>query len=100
MVSERAAMDKVKVSRAVGTLVARGLLKQTQDPEDGRARVLRLTRKGLSTYQNLIPAARELEEELSTGLNRTEWAQLRKSLERLVAHVEKLEGPEAELDAE
>src|ERR1700739_345732 len=35
---EWTAMDKVKVSRAAASLVARGLLKQTQDPRDGRGR--------------------------------------------------------------
>src|ERR1700719_923516 len=38
-VGEWTAMDKVKVSRAAANLVARGLLRQTQDPEDGRGRV-------------------------------------------------------------
>ncbi len=35
-VGEWTAMDKVKVSRAAANLVARGMLRQTQDPEDGR----------------------------------------------------------------
>src|SRR6185312_2254225 len=68
MVSEWAAMDKVKVSRAAATLVARGLLKQTQDPSDGRARLLRLTRKGASAYQGVTPLALEIESQLSEGL--------------------------------
>ena len=46
-VGEATAMDKVKVSRAAASLVARGLLRQTQDPHDGRGRLLRLTRKGV-----------------------------------------------------
>ena len=62
MVSEWAAMDKVKVSRAAATLVARGLLKQTQDPSDGRARLLRLTRKGTGVHQAAVPLARALEQ--------------------------------------
>ena len=37
-VSDRSVMDKVKVSRAAAGLVRRGLLKQMQDPTDGRAR--------------------------------------------------------------
>src|SRR5271157_3647896 len=45
-VGEWTAMDKVKVSRAAASLAARGLLKQTPDPHDGRGRLLRLTRKG------------------------------------------------------
>src|SRR5580704_8149799 len=49
-VAEWAAMDKVKVSRAAAGLVARGLLRQTQDPRDGRARLLRLTRRGAAVH--------------------------------------------------
>ena len=37
-VGEWTTMDKVKVSRAAANLVARGLLRQAPDPEDGRGR--------------------------------------------------------------
>ena len=66
-VSEWATMDKVKVSRAAATLVARGLLKQSQDPTDGRARLLRLTRKGTNVHQEIIPLARNSRPRLPRG---------------------------------
>ena len=92
-------MDKVKVSRAAATLVARGLLKQTQDPADGRARLLRLTRKGVSIHQGAIPLAKELESQLANGLSRSEWSALQKSLVRLTAHVNELgAGEEPDVD--
>jgi len=91
-VGEMTAMDKVKVSRAAASLVARGLVKQTQDPTDGRARVLRLTRKGVGVHQNLVPLARELETQVAAGLSRTEWATLHKTLNRVIQHVEALNG--------
>jgi DNA-binding MarR family transcriptional regulator len=94
MVSEWAAMDKVKVSRAAATLVARGLLKQTQDPADGRARLLRLTRKGTAMHQGAIPLALQLETQLAEGLTRAEWAALHKALVRLTAHVDGIGGRE------
>src|ERR1019366_6496002 len=37
-VGEWTAMDKVKVSRAAASLVARGLARQSANPNDGRAR--------------------------------------------------------------
>ena len=55
-VGEWTAMDKVKVSRAAASLVERGLLKQTQDPKDGRGRLLRLTRKGGTVHKWRRPA--------------------------------------------
>jgi DNA-binding MarR family transcriptional regulator len=93
-VGERTAMDKVKVSRAAASLVARGLLKQAPDPSDGRGRLLSLTRKGVATHRGVVPLARELEVQLASGLGRTEWHALLKALSRLTAHVESLEGPD------
>src|SRR3954453_20727370 len=42
---ELTALDKVRVSRSAASLVNRGLMRQSQDPHDGRGRLLRLTRK-------------------------------------------------------
>ena len=93
-VGEWTAMDKVKVSRAAASLAARGLLKQSQDPEDGRGRLLRLTPKGTRVHQGVVPLACELEGQLAAGLNRSEWAGLLKALDKLNAHVQSVEGPE------
>jgi DNA-binding MarR family transcriptional regulator len=83
---ERTSMDKVKVSRAAASLVARGLLKQTQDPDDGRGRLLRLTRKGTTIYTGVAPTAQAIEEALAPGLTKAEWSALRKSLGKLSEH--------------
>jgi DNA-binding MarR family transcriptional regulator len=91
-VGEWTAMDKVKVSRAAASLVARGLLKQTQDPRDGRGRLLRLTRKGAAVHQGVVPLACELEEQLAGGMSRTEWSGLLKALGKLSAHIRGFEG--------
>ena len=85
VVGERTAMDKVKVSRATASLVSRGMLNQSQDPNDGRGRLLRLTRKGNSVYEGLVPLARELESQLADAMSRTEWAGLLKALDKLGA---------------
>jgi DNA-binding MarR family transcriptional regulator len=99
-VSEWTGMDKVKVSRAAATLVARGLLRQTQDPADGRARVLRMTRKGQRVFEAVVPLAQRLEDELTQGLSRTEWASFQKTLAKLHAHVERIAGSETEPEPE
>ncbi len=99
-VSDWTGMDKVKVSRAAATLAARGLLRQSQDPSDGRARVLRMTRKGERVHAGVVPLARRLEDELKGALGRGEWATLQKALTRLHAHLESDAGPDGgpELD--
>ena len=95
-VGEWTAMDKVKVSRAAASLAARGLVKQTHDPDDGRGRLLRLTRKGLAVRQGLVPVAHELEEQLAEGLSRTEWGGLLKALDKLTAHIKDVDEVEHE----
>jgi DNA-binding MarR family transcriptional regulator len=90
-VGEATAMDKVKVSRAAASLVARGLLKQSQDPTDGRGRLLRLTRKGTALHGHILPQARALEATLADGLSRAEWATLNKALAKLDAHCQTME---------
>ncbi len=93
-VGQYTAMDKVKVSRAAATLVARGLLKQSPDPKDGRGRLLRLTRKGSTTHNGVVPLAREIEATLAAGLTRAEWTALNKALIKLNEHVMAIEGPD------
>lgn len=90
-VGEWTAMDKVKVSRASASLVARGLVRQNQDPKDGRGRLLRLTRKGATVHAGVVPLARELEATLAEGLTRTEWAALNKTLVKLNVHVQTID---------
>ena len=91
-VGESTAMDKVKVSRAAASLVARGLVRQTQDPQDGRGRLLRLTRRGVAVYEGMVPLACELEGQLAEGMTRSEWGVLLKALDKLSLHVKDARG--------
>ncbi len=93
-VGEWSAMDKVKVSRAAAALVVKGLLRQTQDPNDGRGRLLRMTRKGVTVHSGIVPLARSIEATLAEGLTKTEWAALNKALVKLSEHVLAIEGPD------
>ena len=69
VIGQRAAMDKVKVSRATQSLVTKGLLRQSQDPSDGRGRLLRMTRKGTATHAGMVPLAMSLEERCFSDLS-------------------------------
>ena len=93
-VGEWSAMDKVKVSRAAAALVAKGLLRQTQDPNDGRGRQLRMTRKGVTVHTGVVPLARGLEATLADGLTKAEWVTLNKALQKLSEHVGVMVGPD------
>ena len=93
-VGEWSAMDKVKVSRAAAALVAKGLIRQDQDPTDGRGRLLRMTRKGIAWHNGVAPLAHSLEAALAEGLTKAEWTLLNKILVKLNAHVRAIEGPD------
>lgn len=99
-VGEWTAMDKVKVSRAAASLVARGLLKQTHDPQDGRGRLLRLTRRGTSVYEGMVPLACELEGQLAERLSRSEWSVLLKALDKLSVHAKDFDGVDRGVSAD
>ncbi len=86
----RTAMDKVKVSRAAASLMARGLLRQSQDPADGRGRLLRLTRKGTTIFTGVAPTARAIEADLAPGLSKAEWNAMQKALGKLSEYVHRL----------
>lgn len=83
--AEKAAMDKMTVSRAVSRLLDRGLITRTPSPDDRRARLLRLTRAGQAIHDEVAPLARDVEAELLTELNGTETGMLFELLERLEA---------------
>lgn len=83
---ERTAMDKVKVSRAAATLVARGVLRQSPDPNDGRGRLLRLTRKGTTIYSSFSTIAVDIETSLAQSITKAEWNALQKALNKLTDH--------------
>jgi DNA-binding MarR family transcriptional regulator len=87
-VGQQAAMDKVKVSRAAQSLVAKGLLRQSQHPSDGRGRLLRLTRKGSNVHANMVPLAIRLEAMLFEELSRSEMAALNRVLTKITTQIE------------
>lgn len=54
-----AGMDKVKASRAIGTLTLRGMLKVTEDRLDARRRIVTLTARGKRTHELAAAAEQE-----------------------------------------
>jgi DNA-binding MarR family transcriptional regulator len=96
-VGQKTAMDKVKVSRAAQGLVAKGLLRQSQDPRDGRGRLLRLTRKGTTIHAGIVPLAKRVEAALFDELSRADLAGLNRLLLKITTRLETTTktGPEA-----
>ena len=79
-VTARTAMDKVAVSRAVGSLLAAGRLQRTTAPADRRRTHLSLTRAGSRVYARVVPMALQYERNLVAPLSARDLA----TLDRLV----------------
>jgi DNA-binding MarR family transcriptional regulator len=91
-IGQRTAMDKVKVSRATQSLVTKGLLRQSQDPRDGRGRLLRITRKGTATHAGMVPLVARLEATLFSDLSQAEVAVLNRVLTKITTLLETIGG--------
>ena len=94
-VGQLTAMDKVKVSRATHSLVSKGMLRQTRDPGDGRGRLLRLTRKGNTTYIGMVTLADDLQSTVFSALSRPEISTLDRILSKVMRHLAAAEGADS-----
>ncbi len=86
----RIVMDKVAVSRAVAGLMKRGLVERATDQEDRRREPLRLTAKGRTMHDEIVPLALEYEAELYQALSAEERRTLNALCDRLFAHAKLL----------
>jgi DNA-binding MarR family transcriptional regulator len=83
-VSERAAMDKVAVSRAVQSLVAAKRVARTHDKGDRRRSLLRLTPAGRAVYMRAAPLALRYERSLLNPLSGEDKRTLSRLIEQLI----------------
>jgi len=83
-IGQQTHMDKVKVSRAVGTLDQKQCLIKEKDLNDSRAIRLALNAKGLTLYENIAHKALEWEKSLLAGLN----GQQKKGLYELLGYLD------------
>lgn len=82
-VAERAAMDKVAVSRAVASLLKSGRLKRAIDSSDRRRSMLSLSAKGQKVYDQVAPLAKRHEERLLSHLTPDERIWLDRIIDKL-----------------
>jgi DNA-binding MarR family transcriptional regulator len=100
-VARQAAMDKVKVSRAVRSLLERRLLRRAEDRRDRRVRRLAITPLGRRTQAGVMPLAHALESEMLGPLSAEDRERLRAALSRLDRHLAAIGADIAEVgDAE
>ncbi|WP_036553680.1 MarR family winged helix-turn-helix transcriptional regulator [Nisaea denitrificans] len=82
-IRQRAAMDKVQVSRAAAKLLDAGHIRKQVDPEDKRRATLSLSDSGSKIYNQIVPIALEREAYLSSALSEKEKRDLIQLLEKL-----------------
>ena len=82
-VSDRTAMDKVAVSRAVARLLERGFIKRETHGDDRRRSVLALSAAGFEVYETIAPMVIEITRKLMSVLSEEEEQVLEKLILRL-----------------
>ncbi len=83
VLAERASLDRARTSRAISSLVEKGLLVRATTPSDRRGAHLTLTQDGLDLYQSLMPQVQEINRRILAVLSSEEMAQLDSALARL-----------------
>lgn len=82
-VTEKSAMDKVAISRAVRRLIDAGRIRRQANDNDRRAKHLFLSDQGQAVYDAIVPAALAYEQRLLEALSDKEKKQLDQLLTRL-----------------
>jgi DNA-binding MarR family transcriptional regulator len=74
---------KSTISRAVASLMARGLIERVENPLDRRENSLQLSREGKELYEGLIPRLLSREREILSCLSPAELAQFELALTKI-----------------
>lgn len=86
---EKSSIDKVAVSRAVARMRKRGWLIETANKDDGRSRILGLSKNGLAVYADLVPRMQKLEQDLLSPLSSDELNCLLECFEKVSAQADR-----------
>jgi len=81
--AERAGMSKQAMNRLLGSLEESGYLVRSDAPNEGRARVVRFTKRGHAAYSKIHDILREVEREWIAELGSKDFAQLKGLLARV-----------------
>ncbi len=92
-VADRAAMDKVAVSRAVSRLLEAGRIDRSTDAHDRRRSVLELSAAGRRIYRSITPVLLDYERALLHPLSARERRQLDRILSKLTEEARALGPP-------
>jgi DNA-binding MarR family transcriptional regulator len=80
VLAERAGMSKQAMNQLLRSLEALGYIVRSDAPDEGRARIIRFTKRGRAAYSRIHDILREIEREWSAELGRKRFAQLKELL--------------------
>jgi DNA-binding MarR family transcriptional regulator len=83
--SAEVAMDAVAICRAVDQLVGMGYVSRRTDPKDRRRHQLRLSAKGRSVYDEIVPLAKGIERAILDALPAADREALTRIMQTLAA---------------
>jgi len=81
--AERAGMSKQAMNQLLRSLEALGYIVRSDAPDEGRARIIRFTKRGRAAYSKVYDILRDIEHEWSTELGPKRFAQLKELLLRV-----------------
>ena len=87
-VAQRAAMDKVAISRAVRRLLDHGRIEREHNDADRRERHLQLSSAGRAIYDEIVPAALAYEQRIRAALTPEENRLLERLIDKIGAVVQ------------
>ncbi|MFZ0392480.1 MAG: MarR family winged helix-turn-helix transcriptional regulator [Terracidiphilus sp.] len=83
VLAERAGMSKQAMNRLLGSLEELGYLTRSDAPHEGRARIVRFTRRGHAAWAKALEVLRQIEREWIAELGPRDFAQLKELLFRV-----------------
>jgi DNA-binding MarR family transcriptional regulator len=83
VLAERAGMSKQAMNRLLGSLEDLGYLVRSDAPDEGRARIVRFTKRGHAAYAKAIEILSNIEREWRAELGPKDFAQLKELLFRV-----------------
>jgi DNA-binding MarR family transcriptional regulator len=83
MLAERACMSKQAMNQLLRSLEGFGYVARSDAPDEGRARIVRLTKRGHAAYAKISEILEDIEREWNDELGPKQFSQLKKLLLRV-----------------
>jgi DNA-binding MarR family transcriptional regulator len=81
--AERAGMSKQAMNQLLGSLEALGYLVRSDEPGQGRTRIVRFTKRGRAAFLKIVDILQDVEREWSAELGPKRFAELKALLARV-----------------